>query len=175
MKNCNEVKREYTSVKLNTILFIGFVLVVGIVLYYRNKNKDINKLIKQKNEDDAKREIYKKVNEVSEEQYKMDGKLITNIPKFEENAFEGTMRDLDKQMEYSNKENLGVDKNILGIDKNSQIGRVNTNVNHTNVMIDNMPNINNINVQSNQEQIKKMISPDPLQAINFTDNFQSLF
>lgn len=177
------MKKEYNSNLLNIILLISFVTIVGGVLYYRNKNKEKNKIEKSNLEKQAKEEIYKKVHQVNEERYREGGNLITTIPKFEENAFEETMRNLDtmkiNDMKESNiqsstklshldiVDNLHNTVNMNKQNDNNTFAQMALAHNHSNVMIDNMPNINNVNLQSNQPQLPKMIYNEPLQPINF--------
>jgi hypothetical protein len=116
LKICNNTKKTYNNNFINISLFIGFIVLVGWLLYYRKKNKEKFKREKELKEEEAKLEIYNTVKKVNEEQYRDKGNLITEIPKFEENAFEGTMKNLELQNKEMN-ELFPRNDNISSIDK----------------------------------------------------------
>jgi hypothetical protein len=94
LKGCNNIKKKYNNNFINIVLLIGFITITGSILYYKSKNREKHKKEKEEKERKAKENLYNIVNKVSEEQYRIKGNLITSIPKFEENTFEQTMRDL---------------------------------------------------------------------------------
>lgn len=98
LKNCNVVKKEYNSSLINIGLFFLFIIFFGGFLYYKGKNKDLMKKEAEEKSELAKKEILKTLNKVNEDRYKEQGHIFTNMPKFEENTFEGTMNNLKQEI-----------------------------------------------------------------------------
>ena len=95
LRNCNKNKKTYNNQFINISLLIGFILIVGWLLYYRKKNKVKIKEEQLLKEKQAKYNIIQTVKKVNEEQYREKGHLITKIPKFEENTYDGTINNLE--------------------------------------------------------------------------------
>ena len=90
LKGCSKHKFEYNNTLLNTMLFILFCLILGVVIYfsYRKKQDETDKEI-----ENEKRQHYvlNMVKSYNDRQLKKHGDQITDLPKFE-SEFEITMK-----------------------------------------------------------------------------------
>ena len=82
LKNCNKKRLTYKNNVFNMCLFLEFFAVLGIVLYYKFKNKPSKYDLKKK-EELKKNYILSKIKSLNEKAARERQELITNLPKFE--------------------------------------------------------------------------------------------
>ena len=86
LKKCNDKRSNYYNMVWNCGFFLLFILVFGIFLAYRKRNKLTTEEKKKKDEEDHAH-VMVKIKALRRERKKINNEIITNLPKFE-NDFE---------------------------------------------------------------------------------------
>lgn len=82
LKNCNKKRVIYNNNLFNLWLFLGFLIILGIFLYYKFKTKPTKQDL-EKREKLKETYILNKVKSLNEKAARERQELITNLPKFE--------------------------------------------------------------------------------------------
>lgn len=82
LKQCHKFKEEYISTIVNICLFIGFLIILGILLLYKYKGKLSPQEIKQK-EVLKKQYILSKIKNFQDAKLRAQQELITGLPHWE--------------------------------------------------------------------------------------------
>ena len=79
LKDIRTIKNKYITIIVNISLFILFIAVIGGLLYYKYKGK-MTPYQKQKNDQEKKIYLYKKLQQYSYNKQKESQSIITNLP-----------------------------------------------------------------------------------------------
>ncbi len=82
LKNCKELKQSYYNNLVNIGLFSFFIMLLGLILYYKKKKK-LNPQEKKQKMLEKEKFILDKIRVIREKERKETNDLITNLPKFE--------------------------------------------------------------------------------------------
>jgi len=82
LKQCHKFKEKHQNTILNIGLFIGFLIVLGILLLYKFKGKLTPEEIEEK-EMDKKRYIMSRIKNYQDAKVKAQQELITGLPQWE--------------------------------------------------------------------------------------------
>ena len=86
LKNCNKTRVKYYNNLTNLGLLMGFLLLFGGVIFYKYKTRP-NETERQQKEQLKQTYILSKIQSLIDKKNETNNKLITNLPKFE-NDFE---------------------------------------------------------------------------------------
>lgn len=82
LKQCHITKDRYYNIGFNILAFIGFIIVIGLVLHYKYKGAmDFSE--KQKRESDKKKYILGQIQKMQRMEKSNSMDLITNLPVWE--------------------------------------------------------------------------------------------
>ena len=82
LKQCHKFKEKYNNMLFNIGLFIGFLIVLGILLLYKYKGKLTPQEIEEK-ELEKKRYILSKIRNFQDAKIRSQQELITGLPHWE--------------------------------------------------------------------------------------------
>jgi len=82
LKNCNKKRTIYNNNLFNVCLFLGFFLILGIILLYKFKTRPTKKDLEER-EKLKKTYIINKIKSLNEKASKERHELLTALPKFE--------------------------------------------------------------------------------------------
>tara|TARA_B100001094_G_C17732397_1_gene577189 strand:- start:221 stop:550 length:330 start_codon:yes stop_codon:yes gene_type:complete len=87
LNNCHNFKEHYFSNIYNIAFFIGFILLIGIILFFNYKGNKSAKEIRIKQQRDKEHIILKllKIKRENIDDRKMRNNLITNLPIYNQN------------------------------------------------------------------------------------------
>jgi hypothetical protein len=96
LKQCHSFKEKYNNMLFNIGLFIGFLVILGVLLLYKYKGKLTPQEIEQ-NEIDKKTYILSKIKNYQESRLRAQQELITGLPHLE-NEFDIINDTLEKKL-----------------------------------------------------------------------------
>jgi len=82
LKQCHSFREKYNNMLFNIALFVGFLVILGILLLYKYKGKLTPQEIEQK-EIDKKKYILSKIKNYQETRLRAQQELITGLPHLE--------------------------------------------------------------------------------------------
>ena len=82
LKQCHNFKEKHHNTLFNVGMFVGFLVVLGILLIYKYKGKLTPSEIKEK-EDEKKRYILSKIRNYQQAKIRAQQELITGLPHWE--------------------------------------------------------------------------------------------
>jgi hypothetical protein len=82
LKQCHAFKEKHNNTLFNIGLFIGFVIILGILLLYKYKGKLTNEEMREK-ENEKKRYILSKIRNYQQSKLRAQQELITGLPHWE--------------------------------------------------------------------------------------------
>jgi hypothetical protein len=82
LKQCHIFKEKYNNTLANIGLFIGFFIILGIILLYKYKGKLTNEEIREK-EMEKKKYILSKIKNYQDAKLRAQQQLITGLPHWE--------------------------------------------------------------------------------------------
>lgn len=81
LKNSHEFKKQYFDTIVNIVLFLIFIVIVGIFLYFRYQGKK-NVEEQKKKENDKRMYIFSKLKQFENRREKINNEMITNLPHY---------------------------------------------------------------------------------------------
>ena len=82
LKQCHMTKDKYYNIAFNLFSFLIFIIVIGLVLYYKYKGSiDYNEKIKR--EDEKKKYILGQIQKMQKMEKNNSMDLITNLPRWQ--------------------------------------------------------------------------------------------
>jgi hypothetical protein len=96
LKQCHSFREKYNNMLFNVALFVGFLVILGILLLYKYKGKLTPQEIEQK-EIDKKKYILSKIKNYQETRLRAQQELITGLPHLE-NEFDIINDTLEKKL-----------------------------------------------------------------------------
>jgi hypothetical protein len=82
LKQCHDKRTNYYNIVWNCGFFLLLLVLVGVILSYRKRNKLTPEQKKEKQERDHAH-VMSKIKALREERKKINNEIITNLPKFE--------------------------------------------------------------------------------------------
>ena len=82
LKNCHEFKIKYNNMIFNISLFLGFVLILAIILLFKYKGK-LTPEEKEQKEQEKKQYILSKISNYQQAKKREQQELITGLPHWE--------------------------------------------------------------------------------------------
>lgn len=96
LKQCHSFREKYNNMLFNVGLFVGFLVILGILLLYKYKGKLTPQEIEQK-EIDKKKYILSKIKNYQDTRLRAQQQLITGLPHLE-NEFDIINDTLEKKL-----------------------------------------------------------------------------
>jgi hypothetical protein len=96
LKQCHSFREKYNNMLFNVALFVGFLVILGILLLYKYKGKLTPQEIEQK-EIDKKKYILSKIKNYQDARLRAQQELITGLPHLE-NEFDIINDTLEKKL-----------------------------------------------------------------------------
>jgi hypothetical protein len=96
LKQCHSFREKYNNMLFNVALFVGFLVILGILLLYKYKGKLTPQEIEQK-EIDKKKYILSKIKNYQDTRLRAQQQLITGLPHLE-NEFDIINDTLEKKL-----------------------------------------------------------------------------
>jgi hypothetical protein len=96
LKQCHSFREKYNNMLFNVALFVGFLVILGILLLYKYKGKLTPQEIEQK-EIDKKKYILSKIKNYQDTRLRAQQELITGLPHLE-NEFDIINDTLEKKL-----------------------------------------------------------------------------
>ena len=96
LKQCHLFREKYNNMLFNVALFVGFLVILGILLLYKYKGKLTPQEIEQK-EIDKKKYILSKIKNYQDTRLRAQQQLITGLPHLE-NEFDIINDTLEKKL-----------------------------------------------------------------------------
>jgi cytoskeletal protein RodZ len=96
LKQCHSFREKYNNMLFNVGLFVGFLVILGILLLYKYKGKLTPQEIEQK-EIDKKKYILSKIKNYQDTRLRAQQELITGLPHLE-NEFDIINDTLEKKL-----------------------------------------------------------------------------
>ena len=82
LKQCHDFKEKHNNTFFNIGLFVGFLVILGILLLYKYKGKLTREEIREK-EEEKKRYILSKIRNFQQSKLRAQQELITGLPHWE--------------------------------------------------------------------------------------------
>jgi len=87
LKQCHRFKDKHHNTLFNVGMFIGFLVILGILLLYKYKGK-LSPVERQEKEEEKKRYILSKIRNYQQDKIRQQQELITGLPHWETEAEE---------------------------------------------------------------------------------------
>jgi hypothetical protein len=82
LKQCHTFKEKHHNTLFNVSMFIGFLVILGILLLYKYKGK-LSEAERKENEEEKKRYILSKIRNYQQTKLRAQQELITGLPHWE--------------------------------------------------------------------------------------------